>query len=147
MHIFLCELRKLQSFFKGFSLPPPFLLSYAEPVMTTHASRRLHDHKHYQQQSYGNQAFWRDESSKKHSSIKLDTKILMSGLLTHHDSQPFSEASCTSCFHQVCCLWSLPICSWLCWETELRLDSFNKNFQAGNTASYYFSEIIVSKLL
>lgn len=40
------------------------------------------------------------------------------------------------------------ICRWLCWETELRIDSFKKNLQDGNTASDYFPEIVVlSKLL
>lgn len=147
MHIFLCVLGKLQSFFKSFSHFPLLFFSYSEPVMTTYASGRLHDHKHHQQQFYGNQAFWRDESSKKHSSIKLDTKIFMSGLLTHCDSQPFGEASCTSCFLAGLMLVKFSH-TYTIVLTELRLDSFKKNFQAGNTAPHYFSGIVIlSKLL
>lgn len=88
--------------------------------MTTYASGRLHDHKHYQQQSYSKQAFWRDESSKKHSSIKLDTKMLMSGPLAHCNSQPFSEASCISCFYHIWCLLSFSTHRWLRERVQIR---------------------------
>lgn len=84
--LFLCS-QNFRAFWK-FLTSPSIFFSYSEPATITHASARLHDHRRYQQQSYGNQAFWWNKSSEKLSSRKLDRQITTSSLLIHQDSQP-----------------------------------------------------------